>query len=400
MMMENTIRFGSILIISILALSGCVSSEQPDIKQPVLSWSFNETTQSYTNDQTGIHFPINVNGFERIKEPSPKEDGTLSFSYKGGKGMIGIGLEPHPFLGEEEMFNDDLLEKLNLFEVVLSMYGELSDLERLYLKKNINGKIVEGIGFVGYVESSKWFPVETFVCVVAFEVEDFLYNLEGIFEDRAGAEGFMSFLEELGIEKVVYDRLPTLRKKAQLHYPIKLKKLGIGGVVMVEFLVSKEGSVTWAKAIESPEPRLSALAEEKILSSTFWPGIKNGFPAEYILRVPVNFGQKRKIRSDEFVATPSILTGPNDRLPKALYQVTPKHPRKLKKQGIEGRVTVEFLISKEGHVIWVKTFGSTDLKFATAAKEAVMLWLFEPAIKDGAPVACRMKIPIEFKVNE
>jgi TonB family protein len=87
----------------------------------------------------------------------------------------------------------------------------------------------------------------------------------------------------------VNDRLPQARHLVLPEYSLDLKRAGVQGVVMLEVIVAKDGSVFSAKAIDSPDPRLSALAEAAALKSTFEPGLRNGVPTACRLRVPITF---------------------------------------------------------------------------------------------------------------
>lgn len=87
----------------------------------------------------------------------------------------------------------------------------------------------------------------------------------------------------------VNDRLPQARYLVLPEYSLDLKKAGVQGVVLLELIVAKDGSVFSAKAIDSPDPRLSALAEAAALKSIFEPGLRNGMPTACRLRVPITF---------------------------------------------------------------------------------------------------------------
>jgi protein TonB len=89
-----------------------------------------------------------------------------------------------------------------------------------------------------------------------------------------------------------------------------------------------------------------------------------------------------------------------DQMPKPIHQVAPNHPYRLRKRGIGGEVLVEFFVTKEGDVAAATAKESTRPEFEAEAVAAVSLWKFEPGIKNGAPVACQIQMPIEFKVQK
>jgi TonB family protein len=88
------------------------------------------------------------------------------------------------------------------------------------------------------------------------------------------------------------DRLPKIRHLSQPDYPAELRKANVEGVVTIEFFVDRYGNVVAAKAVDSPDPRLSVLAERAAVSWTFEPGIKNGVPVSSRLQVPITFDLK------------------------------------------------------------------------------------------------------------
>jgi TonB family protein len=89
-----------------------------------------------------------------------------------------------------------------------------------------------------------------------------------------------------------------------------------------------------------------------------------------------------------------------DQMPKPIHQAAPIHPYRLRKRGISGEVLVEFFVTKEGDVAAATAKESTRPEFEFPAVAAVSLWKFEPGIKNGAPVACQMQIPIGFTVQK
>lgn len=89
-----------------------------------------------------------------------------------------------------------------------------------------------------------------------------------------------------------------------------------------------------------------------------------------------------------------------DQAPKVKQpQARPKYPRDMRRANISGSVVVQFIVSKEGNVIDAKAVKSSHPEFIDAAVEAVSKWKYEPALKDGRAVNCRMMIPIQFNLN-
>jgi TonB family protein len=77
----------------------------------------------------------------------------------------------------------------------------------------------------------------------------------------------------------------------------------------------------------------------------------------------------------------------------------PIHPPELLKLGIEGTVTLEFVIDAEGRVRDPFVHATTDARFNEAALEAVRLWTFLPARENGVPFASRARLPVSFSIE-
>ncbi len=82
--------------------------------------------------------------------------------------------------------------------------------------------------------------------------------------------------------------------------------------------------------------------------------------------------------------------------PKATYQPEPEYPDKARKKKIQGTVMVSIVITPEGTVRDAKVVTSVDKNLDQRALEAVSKWKFQPATKDGKPVALCTVVEIGF----
>jgi len=89
-----------------------------------------------------------------------------------------------------------------------------------------------------------------------------------------------------------------------------------------------------------------------------------------------------------------------DRHPEPVVQVAPVFPFNLKRDAIEGRVVVEFVVDAEGRVVGAMTVESTHPGFEEAAVTGVGRWKFRPGQKNGRPVNTRMRVPILFRLTD
>jgi protein TonB len=84
-----------------------------------------------------------------------------------------------------------------------------------------------------------------------------------------------------------------------------------------------------------------------------------------------------------------------DQKPRVVFQAAPTYPSGMQK--IEGVVSVLFVVDQTGKVSNPRIEKATHREFEKPAIDAVKQWKFEPAIKAGQRVSCRMRIPIRFQ---
>ncbi len=88
-----------------------------------------------------------------------------------------------------------------------------------------------------------------------------------------------------------------------------------------------------------------------------------------------------------------------DEQPKPLVQNAPVYPSKLKRTGIQGRVTIIFIVDEKGNTGNARVVDSPHPDFSSSAIAAVSGWKFEPGKKDGKAVKTRVRIPLAFSLR-
>ena len=88
-----------------------------------------------------------------------------------------------------------------------------------------------------------------------------------------------------------------------------------------------------------------------------------------------------------------------EQVPVAKVQMQPAYPYDMKRGGIEGIVTVGFIVDPNGDVRNAYAIGSTRREFEAAAVLAVSKWKFRPGWKGGRAVNTRMSVPIVFRIE-
>jgi RNA polymerase sigma factor (sigma-70 family) len=88
-----------------------------------------------------------------------------------------------------------------------------------------------------------------------------------------------------------------------------------------------------------------------------------------------------------------------DRPPASKFSSRPQYPAALRAQGIEGHVTLEFIVDSNGNVANAHAVASSRPEFEGPAIEAISKWRFEAGQKGGRQVNARMQIPIVFTLS-
>lgn len=85
----------------------------------------------------------------------------------------------------------------------------------------------------------------------------------------------------------------------------------------------------------------------------------------------------------------------------AISKPDPKYPPRALRAGIQGVVTVEFIVTPEGDVRDPKVIKSDPPGvFDDAARDGVLRWKFKPKVVDGRPITRRARLDINFKLKK
>jgi TonB family protein len=83
--------------------------------------------------------------------------------------------------------------------------------------------------------------------------------------------------------------------------------------------------------------------------------------------------------------------------PVATLKVDPAYPLEMMKQNVSGTVILHAVILADGTVGTVRVLRSIDDRLDQFASEAIAKWQFQPAMKNGAPVAVEATFWIPFR---
>jgi periplasmic protein TonB len=84
--------------------------------------------------------------------------------------------------------------------------------------------------------------------------------------------------------------------------------------------------------------------------------------------------------------------------PKPVYHPDAEYTDRARKKKIRGPVVVSIVVTDEGKVRDAQVELGLDKDLDKQALKAVSTWRFEPATKDGKPVAVRIKVEIDYRL--
>jgi TonB family protein len=82
--------------------------------------------------------------------------------------------------------------------------------------------------------------------------------------------------------------------------------------------------------------------------------------------------------------------------PRLIHNVVPQYSDKARRAKLEGTVLLSLVVDSSGSPTMIKVTQSLGSGLDEKAIEAVRQWRFEPATKEGKPVAVQMAVDVSF----
>lgn len=99
------------------------------------------------------------------------------------------------------------------------------------------------------------------------------------------------------------------------------------------------------------------------------------------------------VPDDETIYTP----GRNGvTIPRAIKQTPPEYSDEARRKKLEGTVLLSLVVTANGDTTDIKVTRALGSGLDEKALEAVSQWKFEPATKDGKPVAVKIAVEVSF----
>ncbi len=188
-----------------------------------------------------------------------------------------------------------------------------------------------------------------------------------------------------------------------ITYPQQAKDAGIEGRVLVSFVVEKDGAINDVEVKRGFEGSCDAEAKRVVETMPNWnPGQQRGEPVRVSFVLPISFKLgEEKDNSEVFKVVKDMpeFPGGQQAMMRFLGENI-KYPETAKKEGIQGRVFISFVIEKDGRVSSIEKLrgigGGCDEE-ALRVVAAMPNW--KPGYTDGKPVRVAYNLPIKFSLK-
>jgi protein TonB len=180
-----------------------------------------------------------------------------------------------------------------------------------------------------------------------------------------------------GVES--FDQPPKVITAPSPKYPPSLIGHGIldrivDGQATVEFTIDAQGKVRDEKVVHETRKEFGSAALDAIRLWKFAPAMKDGHPVS-VSRVHQTL--YFNATNPDFQLEPADDHGP-DRPARVVYSISPKFPRALWDQNIDGDATVRFTVGQDGKAHDARVIEASRKEFGDAALGAIQEWRFTP----------------------
>jgi TonB family protein len=184
---------------------------------------------------------------------------------------------------------------------------------------------------------------------------------------------------------------PTFQ--ARPEYPLALRRSGLRGEVVVDFVVDIEGRVRRATVVRSLNPAFDDCAVEAVQKWKFEPARVGDVPVNTHMQVPIIF-QLDGVRDGGGDGIEVTKKADMAKLPEELRYDTPPrltgsvrsvYPYPLLAAGKTGEAVVAYLVNGSGHVVEARVTKASTPEFGAALVAAIESFTYEPALKAGRP---------------
>ena len=202
-----------------------------------------------------------------------------------------------------------------------------------------------------------------------------------------------------------------------IKYPADAKEKGVQGRVIVQFVVEKDGTIVNAKVVRGVDPDLDAEALRVVNQSPKWkPGKQKGEAVRVKYTLPIMFRLGNDSSDSKAAEAPREAKVDENGVHQVCEEMPEfpggmaecmkwlgkniNYPEDCKKEGVQGRVIVQFVVDKDGSIkdptIARGVHPSLD-KEALRVLSSMPNW--KPGKQKGEAVKVRYTIPVMFRLQ-
>ena len=202
-----------------------------------------------------------------------------------------------------------------------------------------------------------------------------------------------------------------------IKYPADAKEKGVQGRVIVQFVVEKDGTIVNAKVVRGVDPDLDAEALRVVNQSPKWkPGKQKGEAVRVKYTLPIMFKLDNDSSDSKAAEAPREAKVDENGVHQVCEEMPEfpggmaecmkwlgkniNYPEDCKKEGVQGRVIVQFVVDKDGSIkdptIARGVHPSLD-KEALRVLSSMPNW--KPGKQKGEAVKVRYTIPVMFRLQ-
>ena len=203
-----------------------------------------------------------------------------------------------------------------------------------------------------------------------------------------------------------------------LRYPREAAEENIQGLVVYDFVVELDGSMSNFEIMHRAHPLLDEEALRIIKSMPAWrPAVYKGENVRSRQYVPMYFKLNKGGYKPSSAAQRKVISlDPNEEIFTIVDQMPEfptgeeglgrfiseyiRYPSRAKEEGIQGRILCSFIVTKDGTVSNLEVINGLDGDLDNEALRVLsMMPKWSPGINDNKPVSVKCILPIDFKID-
>ncbi len=200
------------------------------------------------------------------------------------------------------------------------------------------------------------------------------------------------------------DLLPKLKFQPRPVFPFEMRQAGIGGSVLVDFVVDSKGETKNVSAVHFSNPAFAHAAVDAVRKWRFEAGRKDGQSVSSRIQVPVLF----EVAENYAVWRVEKLTDPDKLPPEYRWDVAPVpvetafavYPFEALRDGKSAKFSVRFLVETHGRVADCDVSQAPSPEFGQAVRAMFDCWRFTPATKAGKPCLALIAMEVDFNATK